>query len=142
MEIQNIREQVREVFDPLTKRLGLNGPIQSSQTSSSFHLGYTSKTIGLEIEVETLDFFIYALLYRPSGDILPVGYNDKTGKRQKLYIQQALKELAIDVSQETCVIQKLGGDYHNCRKVAEMLARLIEQHWQKLSQNSAQWFPK
>jgi hypothetical protein len=140
MEITDIKQQVKEVFDPLAIRLGLNGPIELSLTPTNFHLGYTSHTIGLEIEVEMIDFFVYALLFRPNGNEIPLGYDDENGKRQKLYIQQALKELSIDVNRETHSIQKLGGDYRNCPQMAERLARLVGQYWPELSQNPALWF--
>ena len=140
MEVSNIKQQVRDVFDPLAIRLGLNVFVELSQTSTNFHLGYANQRIGLEIEVEMLDFFIYGLLFRPCGSVLPIGYTDSDGKRQKLYVQQALKELSINTNQETHTIQKLGGDYRNCREMAEILARLIEQHWQELSNKPAQWF--
>ena len=142
MEVSQIKQQIRKVFDPLASRLGLDGPIELSLTPTDVHLGYTntSKAIGLEIEVELIDFFIYALIFRPIGDGLPIGYNDETGKRHKLYVQQALKELSIDVSQETRELQKLGGDYRNCQAMAEKLARLVEHYWPDVSQNPTRWF--
>jgi|GEM_PF-4493556 len=140
MEIAEIKQQIRKVFDPLAIRLGLDGPIELSLSPTDAHLGYTSEAIGLEVVVDIGDFFIYALLFRPTGDGLPLGYNDETGKRQKLYIQQALKELSIDVSRETEGLQKLGGDYRNCQEMAEKLAHLVEHYWPDMSQNPARWF--
>jgi hypothetical protein len=140
MEVSEVRKMMRKVFDPLATRLNLDGPIELSLTPTDVHLGYTTNAIGLEIEVETVDFFIYALIFRPSGHGLPLGYNDETGKRHKLYVQQALKELSIDVSRETRELQLLGGDYRNCQEMADKLARLIEHYWPAMSQNSTRWF--
>ena len=142
MEVAQIKLLIRNIFDPLASRLGLDGPIELTLTPSDVHLGYTNlgKEIGLEITVEVIDFFIYALIFRPSGDGLPVGYSDENGKRQKLYIQQALKELSIDISQETRELQTLAGDYRNCQILAEKLAGLVEHYWSDISQHPSRWF--
>ena len=140
MEISELKKQIREIFDPLAARLGLKGPVEFSLSSSDFHFGYSTEAIGVELTVDMSDFFIYALIYKPTGNCIPIGYNDQTGRRQKLYLQEALKDLSIQTNKETEALQKLAGDYLNCLKMTGILARLLEQNWPQLSSNSQRWF--
>ena len=140
MEVQDIKQQIREVFDPIVFGFGLTRTMEPSLTTTSFSLGYADKTLGLEIEVEMIEFFMFALLFRPRVESLPAGEFDEHARRQKMYLQQAMNELSIDVSSETKALQKLRGDYRNCRNMAQILARLISDHWTSLSQNAVRWF--
>jgi hypothetical protein len=140
MDISELKQQVRSVFDPLANRLGLIGPTEASIISTEFDLSYSTQTLGLEITVDMSDFFIYALIYRPQGIFPPIGYDDEQGKRHKLYLQQALKELGIDTTRETRALQKLSGNIQNRYEMAGILAQLLERNWPLLLSNQARWF--
>ena len=140
MEITDIKKQIRQVFDPLANRLSLRGPIEMSLGSMDFHFGYLTEAIGIEIRVDMSDFFVYALVFRPEDNAIPIGYEDGNGVRQKLYLQKALKELGIDVNKETLALQRLGGDWRNCNKMTEILAKLVDEYWTQISMNSKRLF--
>ena len=142
MEIIDIKKQIRQVFDPLANRLSLRGPIEMSLGATDLHFGYLTEAIGVEITVDMSDFFVYALIFRPEENTIPIGYNDSNGVRQKLYLQQALKELGIDVNKETLALQRLGGDWRNCDRMIEILAKLVDENWTQISLNPKRFFLK
>lgn len=141
MQTSELKENVRDAFDPIARTYGLSGPIETSLATTEFHLGYSNERLGFEITVDLSDFFIYVLIFKPVGNQAPIGYEDESGKRRKLYLQQALKELAIDASKETRALQKLGGDYRNCDKMLAILAPLLWQYWPQISADPDRWFP-
>ncbi len=95
----------------------------------SFSLGYFGDDLGLEVLVDMSDFFIYALVFRNRINEIPVGYVDEHGHRQEIYIQEASKDLRNFDDTISKQIQRLGGNYKNCRLMAALLAKLIEQGW-------------
>ncbi|HEY9161832.1 MAG TPA: hypothetical protein VIS94_12220 [Desulfomonilia bacterium] len=140
MESSEILNQVRVVFDPLAKSLGLQGPIVMALGYTTILVGYHNNAVGLEIEIDLSDFFLFALIYRSKENKIPIGYNDDKGLRQKIFIQDALKMLSIDIAKETKTLQKLGGDYHNCTQMAEILAKIISQYWNNIVTFAPQLF--
>jgi hypothetical protein len=140
MEVSELKQEIRNVFDPLANKLGLTGPVDMSLASTDFNLSYSTQEIGLELTVDMGDFFIYALIFRPEGSAPPIGYHDENGRRQKMYLQNALEELKIDVSIETRALQKLGGNFENCDEMTRILARLVQQYWLQISSNTERWF--
>lgn len=105
-------------------------------------IAYSDDRIGLELSIDLSDFFIYALIFKPVGDHVPVGYHDGSGRRHKLYLQQALKELSIDVSKETKRLQELSGNFKNCGEMVLVLSSLIHQYWASVSKQPDRWFQK
>jgi hypothetical protein len=140
METRDIKRQIRNVFDPLAQKFGLLGFCESNLSNTGFSIAYFCCEMGLELNVDLSDFFIYALLYKPSGQEIPVGYEDASGNRQKIYLQEALKELAIDVGKAKRRLQQLGGDYQNCSEMLTILQRLVEENWHQLISERHRWF--
>lgn len=140
MEVKDIKQQIRDVFDPLANKLGLLGPNESKLSHTQFALAYSDERIGIELSIDLSDFFIYALLFIPREDEVPIGYQDSSGYRQKLYLQEALKELSIDCAQETKRLQGLGGNYKNCEEMALELSHLIDKHWTIVYSQHNRWF--
>ncbi len=140
MEAAELLRQVRHVFDPLTERLGLGDPLEVRHSNTNFSIAYAGAEIGLEIDIDIGDFFIYALLFKPSVAGLPVGYRDAQGTRQKLYVQEALSELSFDCKAESLTLQRLGGDYRNCDEMASRLAILVEKNWPAIAARGVNWF--
>ncbi len=132
MEVDEIKQQIRDIFDPLCQSIGLNGPIEVFPTHTEFLLGYTSDNIGVQVTVDLSSFFIFVLFFKPAKGTIPFGYQDETGKRQKIYLQEALTEMGIDCYKETKHLQSLGGDYQKCKIMADVLAKLIKTNWQKI----------
>ena len=91
-----------------------------------------SKDIGLELNVDLADFFIYALLFRPAKGGIAVGYYDVSGRRQQIYVQEALSKMGIDVQDITKKLQQMGGDYRNCHDMLDLLKHMIESNWSTL----------
>lgn len=141
MEVSELKQDVRNVFDPLAIRLNLSGLGEASSTTTEFSLGYVAQNLGVQITVDMSDFFIYALLFRPTGDTIPVGYTDASRKPQKLYLQQALKSLSVGTEQETRALRKLAGNHSNCTAMATIIAELIERHWTILLANAEKLLP-
>ena len=96
MELKQIKRQIRSVFDPFLIKLGLYKLNESTLSHTQFSIAYYDDRIGIELSVDLSDFFIYALLFKPEENKVPIGYQDKYGDRKKLYFQEALKELSID----------------------------------------------
>jgi len=140
VEIEDIKRQIRDVFDPLAKNLGLQGPYESTLSHTQLSIAYCNDSIGIELSIDLSDFFIYALLYKPVGDQVPIGYQDRSGCRHKLYLQEALKELSIEFSKETKMLQKLGGNYKNCGEMALALSSFIGKHWESVNAQPGRWF--
>ena len=141
MEVAELKQEVRAVFDPLAIRFSLSGPTEASLATTEFSFGYVAHDLGIQIAVDMCDFFIYVLLFRPVGAEIPLGYTDANGRTQKLYLQQALKSLSINTEQETQALRKLAGNHLNCTAMATILARLLERHWPMLLANVEKWLP-
>ncbi len=109
METTELIRQVRHIFDPLSEKLEFGEPLEDRQNNTSFSVAYPGTEVGLQLFIDVSDFFIYALLFKPSVTGLPIGYRDDQGTRQKLYLQEALSELSIDGKAETLALQKLWG---------------------------------
>ena len=129
MEIRDIKTAIRLRFDPLAHSLGLKGPNERVHNNVSFSFGYFADDIGLELRIELSDFFIYALIFKAEQGEIPSGYKNNLGERQKLYFQEALKELSLGGEMETKELQRLGGDHRNCEEMASKLAGLIKDKW-------------
>jgi hypothetical protein len=142
MEVSELKREVRAVFDPLATRLNLSGPTETSLATTEFSLGYIAHNLGIQVAVDMGQFFIHILLFRPVNGEMPVGYTGPDGKTQKLYLQQALKNLSIGTEKETQALRKLAGNHLNCTSMAKILAALVERHWPLLSTNGGKWFPK
>ena len=139
MDTLGIQREVRAVFDPVAKQLGLRGPIVSPTTQTDFRLTYSGDEIGVEADVELTEFGIYVMLFRAKGRPLPVNYTDEAGRRQLWYLEEVLKHLGIDVSQETKELQGLARDYHNCTRMAELEASLLVEHWAAITSKVDEW---
>ena len=137
---QDIMTQIHKVFDPLAQKLGLLRCLERRSSETVFSIAFQADDIGLELNVDLADFFVYALLYKPSGDEIPVGYEDRTGGTQKIYVQEALKQLDIKVAETTRVLQKMGGDYHNCSEMLASIKDMVELHWSSLTAEKTRWF--
>jgi hypothetical protein len=136
MEIGDIEQQVKMVLDPMASRLGLRGPIRRVFTHTSLSIAYMSGDLGVEINIDLSDFFLFALLFKATGQEIPVGYEDENGRRQKVYLQHALERLGRDVTGATKVLQKLAGDYRNCESMARIISDLLEPNWPLLTRES------
>jgi len=141
MEIDEIKSILRSKFDPIAMRIGLEGPYEEVYGHSSFSFGYFSRDLGLEVRVDMSDFFIYVLVFRTQQNNIPIGYKDQAGHRQKLYFQEALKELSLGGQTETKELKRLGGDYRNCEKMASLLATLVEEKWSLVASQKSILFP-
>jgi len=129
MEVDEIKLIIRSIFDPIARKIGLEGPYEEVHSNFSFSFGYFSNDVGIEVRVDMSDFFIYLLLFKTRQKKIPIGYKDHTGHRQKLYFQEALKELSLGGETETKELQRLGGDFRNCEKMASLLANLLKEKW-------------
>ncbi len=142
MENTEIIKQVRDVFDPVAKRLGLRGPKVSALTNIDLHFAYVGDEIGIKVELDLFNFFVFVLLFRAKGPAIPVGYEDASGKRQLWYLQDVLKQLGIDITKEEKELQRLGGDYRNCSAMAEIQARWLVEHWPAIRSQLNTWSQK
>jgi hypothetical protein len=140
MEVEEIKKQILDIFNPIFSKIGLIGPNEINLSNTQFSFTYSNDKIGLELSVDISDFFIYALLYKPSEEGVPRDYFDRNGVRKKLYLQEALKLLSIDCSMETMKLQKLGGNYKNCSEMSSMLADLIDKNWAIINSQHDRWF--
>lgn len=138
MENDDIIKLVRNIFNPLASRLGLQETSEiTKHTTMELILRYLKNNIGVQITIDLSDFFIYVLLFKAEGNSIPIrylnnserGYFDNSGKRTAVYLQTALNELGIDCTKETKKIQELGGNYLNCFAMANILAQLLENNW-------------
>lgn len=144
MEMSAIQEAIREVFDPVAARLGFVGPEDVSVVSYELNLAYRGQTIGLQLDVTFGPFFIFVLLCRLTpGKDFPVGYDDESGRRQKVHLQHALEELSVDVAKERRELRRLARarDSRNCREMAGILARLLEDNWPRILGDLGVIFP-
>jgi hypothetical protein len=120
---------VRHVFDPLSEKLGLRGPTAKTQ-NISFSLGYFGNKVGFEIQVDLLPFLVMLLPFRMTGeDKVPIGYTDGDGLQQKRYLQEVLARLRIPYDREDKYLREMSGKWDNCEAMANILAKLLEQHW-------------
>lgn len=142
MELEEIKQQIKDVFDPLSIRIGLFEIMDSALSYTQFSLFYFNDKIGIELSVDLIDFFIYALLFKPKEHKAPIGYQNKYGQRQKIYFQEALKKLSINCEKETKKLQRLGGNFKNCAEMALELSNLIDKYWPIIYSNHTKWFEK
>ena len=140
MEIQSIKTEIREIFDPIASMLGLHSYSECSRSNTEFSVAYLAEKVGLELNIDLSDFFIYALLIRPTGGDIPVGYQDDSGRRQKVYLQEALKEVGVDIQEITLKLQRMGGDCQNCSGMLAVLSELIKENWEVLVEERQRWF--
>jgi len=133
VEVQDIRTQIHAVLDPLFKRLGLLECFEYRQAETVFSILFQSKDIGLEVNVDLADFFIYTLLFKPKGSEIP-DYEDE------IYVQEALDQIGVDIKAVTQKLQQLGGDYRNCSKMLAIIKEIIEAHWSTLLAKRNRWF--
>ena len=82
------------------------------------------------------------MLFRESNKEISIGYKDDAGNLQKEYIQNILSKLGIDNSKETKELQKLGGNYLNWMKMANILFKLLDENWDILKLNFDLFFKK
>ncbi len=136
MEIGDIEQQVKIVLDPMASRLGLRGPIRRVFTHTSLSIAYMSSDLGVEINIDLSDFFLYALLFKATGQEIPAGYEDENGRQQKVYLQHALERLGCDVTGATQALQKLAGDHRNCESMARIISDMLEPNWLLLTRAS------
>lgn len=139
-DIQSIKSQIDGSLRPLADRLGLHTLLESKRSHTVFSIAFASEDLGLELNVDLADFFIYALLFKPSGGEVPVGNQDASGNRQKIYVQEALKQLGVDISGATQKLQQLGGDHRNCSEMLALIRELVEDHWAVLEAERLRWF--
>jgi hypothetical protein len=130
MEVSEIVNEVRDVFDPLAGRLDLSGPVQMSLATTEFSLIYSGRSLAVEVSIDMSQFFIHVLLFRPSDSGISVDYN------KQVYLQQALEALSVNVEQETRSLRKLGGNHLNCKAMAKLQAELLERYWSLLCDNT------
>ncbi len=140
MDVEQAVQIAGSVFDPLAQRLRLRGPHRTSYSHSVVSLSYQTEGIGLEIEIDMFSFFMFVLLFRPQGDAPPVGYRDDRGRRQTLYLQEALRELGIDTAQEDDLLRQLKGNAGHCEAMATTLAAMVERTWEAVSASPSRWF--
>ncbi|WP_281184373.1 hypothetical protein [Trichlorobacter lovleyi] len=140
MEIVDIKQKVNKVFSPVMQKLGLHNFCESDRTTTLFSLAYFSEEVGLELSVDLSDFYIYVLLFKPDGKNIPIGYTDSAGHRQKIYLQEALKILSIDIESINKKLQKLGGNYQNCSEMLAILKVVVEENWELLVSERNRWF--
>lgn len=139
-EIHNIRSQIVELFGPLAKTLGLHTYMERKLSNTVFSIGYASGKLGIELNVDLADFFIYAILFKPAENEIPVSPHDSAGNKQKIYVQEALKELGVEISMPTQRLQQLGGDYRNCHEMLVVINDMIENYWENLETEQNRWF--
>ncbi len=135
-DIQNI---VKKHFGFLVHELDFSKPKTNSR-NVDFSICYLSDSIGVEIQVELIGFFIFVLLFEPVGENVPLGYTNSARKIQKRYLQKILMELSVIKSADIKEIQKLGGDYRNCDMLAEKLSQLLYDNWESIMANRAHIF--
>lgn len=142
MENIEIVKQIKDVFDPIAKKLGMSELKTLQHTNTELSFGYLATDIGLEISIDLNYFFIFALIFKANSGEIPVGYEDKIGNLQKIYIQNALKKIGIDNSNETKELQKLGGNYLNCSAMVKILSKLFENNWSAIKSKADIIFSK
>ncbi len=132
MNSQEIIDAVKEAFDPIARDLGLSDSTVFTN-NFSISLGYFGQPISLEIQVDKMDFFIYALVFRGGEGLIPKGYNNGSNQRQKAHLQEVIKELRLGTEDITRQLQGLGGDYKNCDEMASLLAGLVKTYWANIA---------
>lgn len=139
-EIHDIKSQIIEVFGPLAGRLGLHTHMERELSNTVVSIGFAAKYLGFELNVDLADFFIYAILFRPTEGEIPVGTHDAAGNRKKIYIQEALKQLGFEITKTTQRLQRLGGDHRNCFEMLTIIKDMVENHWADLEAEQTRWF--
>jgi hypothetical protein len=128
LSIEDIKKEIVSNFGFLSQDFRLYGP-QIIDFNTSFSVGYFAKDIGVEIQVDLPNFFIYILIFLNSDNTIPFGYTSFTGKRQKRHLQHILKKL--NIIDNVCIkdITILGGDYRNYSLLSKKLSRLLRDNW-------------
>jgi hypothetical protein len=144
MDMQDLIAEVRSLFDPVAARLGLGSGVATRSRHSDFSVVYLGSPIGLQIEVEAAEPFIGALAFRPRDGACPVGYEDDSGRRQKMYIQTAAQVLGQNLTAQNATIRKIESDRRNPQRivqVAQLLAPMTERLWSLLVAGHTKLFP-
>lgn len=140
MTTQEILQILREKFDSAAKDLGFKGSVESV-SPFAVSLVFFGSHISLEIQVDLRDFFLFGYLFRGSGPKIPRGYVDDHNKRQRMHIQEAIKELKLGPDDVTKRMQKLAGKADNCEALAELLLMLVERYWREIEADCSRIFP-
>jgi hypothetical protein len=142
VDTKDIISLVEGVFDPVASRLNLTGPIEQSISNTECSIAYMSADLGLEIQIDLGDFFLYSLLFRPTGKEIPTGYDNNAGQRRKIYVQHALESLGLNPSGATKSLQELGGKVANCEAMAKIIAGFVESNWSELERHKSLLFSR
>lgn len=140
MEVDELKQSIQDVFNPIANYFGLKGPIDTAKSNVSFSFAYESSSIGIEVDVEMIQFFIFVSLYCPVDGRLPKTYINSSGTKQRLHLQEALKILAINVDEDTQRLKNLGGKYQNSKEMALIQAQLLQKYWKQISSNTEKLF--
>ena len=135
MEVTDFEAEVRFAFGPVAARLGLQGPVNTSLSTTELRLRYRSDQLGVELAFELIGFFVFMLLCREAEDATLEGYEDVRGRRQKVHLQDALRELNVDVDRDTKALRILAGDYRNAASMIDILAQALETNWRTILTN-------
>lgn len=140
MTTEDIIQTVLENFDFLIRELDFGNP-DITRHNISFSIAYIRDDLGVEIQVELSQFFIFVLLFKPCGNKVPIGYKDSLGITQKRYLQEILLQLSVITSLEIKEIQQLGKDYRNCDALASKLSNLLRKNWENIMVHKEHLFP-
>jgi len=142
MDKSELKSKVRAVFDAVAHELCLVSRREQDVSNTVFEIQYFSPDVGIEVSVDMADFFIYLLIGKPDVQGLPASYYDDRGCRCKLYVQEALKMLGVDVRTVTRQLHLLGGDVGNCDEMLQVLRGLLKSNWSLLIRHVDRWFDK
>ena len=141
MEVTELKNKIIDLVDPVFRGLGLSGPFEYSIASTDLHLAYMSDDVGLEIIIEMADFFVFAMIFHPKEKTVPIGYHDESGRRQKLYLQQALNKLSANGSSYNEQMSAFRVDSKNYKEFISLVINIIEQNWLAIVENKSCLFP-
>ncbi len=141
MTTEDVINTVLENFDFLIRELDFGNP-DITRHNTYFSIAYIRDDLGIEIQVELMQFFIYVLLFKPCENKASIAYKDSLGITQKRHLQEILLQLSVITSPEIKEIQQLGENYRNCDALASKLSNLLRKNWENIMTHKKHLFPK
>lgn len=89
--------------------------------------------LGVQFTVDWRDPYVFSLIWSPSESRCPVGYKSADGRTVKMYVQEALRRLNVDVSGFNGRMLSLRGRREKLDDMMELSLDLLENYFEKLN---------
>jgi hypothetical protein len=119
--------RMRAQFDPLARRLGLDGPRVTDRTLE-FEIAYFADRIGIEIQFDRRQPFPYVMIFRHSDHRSPADYRNEQGQTVKLSMLRVAEHFGIARDAQS-QLRGMAGRSAEIDRMIQIACNAVEELW-------------